>query len=175
MLIKTLHVILTRTRHSLPLATILNMQDIGSDLTPGQMRALAAAFSTAADDCEAQPMDPKHFMQKRRSYTLQEPEKKPIEPSSEEKTARKASARSKSAPEKKATKAGESAPAAKTAEKKATTEKKTSASPKSAPAAAKKTTTRRRVSRKAAPVTPEATNIVEDAASETASEGAEVE
>ncbi len=65
-----LEVILTQTRNRTPLVTVNNLPDSHADLTPKQLRALAAVLCKAADEGEARPMDPKHFKQKRRLYDI---------------------------------------------------------------------------------------------------------
>ncbi|MFA6901448.1 MAG: hypothetical protein WC236_00025 [Gallionellaceae bacterium] len=65
-----LNVLLTQTRDRKPLASVCNMPGCDADMTPQQLRALAAALRTAADECEAQPMSPKQFMQRKRAYSL---------------------------------------------------------------------------------------------------------
>lgn len=67
---KELHVILTQTRDHKPLVTLQNLPGLDSDLTPEEVRSLAAVLNAAADDCEAQPMDKRHFRPTTRSYTL---------------------------------------------------------------------------------------------------------
>lgn len=67
---RKLEVILTQTFDQRPLTTVSNLPGQYADLTPAQLRALAAALYMAARECEAQPMDPKHFRQKERSYEL---------------------------------------------------------------------------------------------------------
>lgn len=67
---KQLHVTMTRTHDSKPLATVHNLPGEGADLTPAQMRALATALLAAADECEARPMDKRHFLRVKRSYEL---------------------------------------------------------------------------------------------------------
>jgi len=58
----------TRDRH--PLVTIEDMPSGGADMTPAQLRLLAAALLRVAEDAEAQPMAVKHYARKRREYTL---------------------------------------------------------------------------------------------------------
>lgn len=67
---KQLNVSLTQTYDRKPLATVRNLPGHDADMTPQQMRALAAALCTAADECEAQPMTPKRFSQRKREYLL---------------------------------------------------------------------------------------------------------
>lgn len=54
----------------LPLATLRNMQGNDADMTPAQMRALAAALEAAASECELRPMDRKHFSRTLKRYPL---------------------------------------------------------------------------------------------------------
>lgn len=65
-----LEMILTQTFDQKPLATISNLPGSDADLTPAQMRALAAALSMAAEECESQPMDHNHFGRKKRVYDI---------------------------------------------------------------------------------------------------------
>ena len=65
-----LNVLLTQSRDRKPMASVRNLPGCDADLTPQQLRALAAALRTAADECEAQPMNPKHFSQRKREYSL---------------------------------------------------------------------------------------------------------
>jgi hypothetical protein len=65
-----LEVILTKTFDHRPLASVNNLPGVDADLTPAQMRALAAALYAVADECEQQPMDRKQFRQKKRMYDI---------------------------------------------------------------------------------------------------------
>lgn len=65
-----LEVVLTQTSDQKPLATVSNLPGFDADLTPPQMRALAAALWRAAAECELQPMDRKHFIRKKRRYVI---------------------------------------------------------------------------------------------------------
>jgi len=65
-----LNVLLTQTRDHKPLAQVCNLPGRDADLTPQQLRALAAALCSAADECEAQPMNAKRFTQRKREYLL---------------------------------------------------------------------------------------------------------
>lgn len=47
-----LHVKHTVTRHGTPLAIVYNLPGEGAELTPAQLRQLAAALQAAADECE---------------------------------------------------------------------------------------------------------------------------
>ena len=61
---------LTRTHRGTPLAVLDDMPGEGAELTPAQLRALAAALTKIAADSEARPMTAKHFMPARREYAL---------------------------------------------------------------------------------------------------------
>jgi hypothetical protein len=65
-----LNVTLTQTRDFQPLAMVRNLPGLDADMTPQQLRALAAALNAAANECEAQPMTAKRFMQRKREYSL---------------------------------------------------------------------------------------------------------
>lgn len=67
---KQLNVLLTQTRDRKPLALVRNLPGGDADMTPQQLRALAAVLCTAADECEAQPMTAKRFSQRKREYSL---------------------------------------------------------------------------------------------------------
>ena len=67
---KQLNVLLTQTRDHKPLASVRNLPGCDADITPRQLRALAAVLCTAADECEAQPMSPKRFIQRKREYLI---------------------------------------------------------------------------------------------------------
>jgi len=67
---KQLSALLTRTRDHKPLVTVCNLPGWDADMTPQQLRALATALCAAADESEAQPMNPKHFMRRKREYLL---------------------------------------------------------------------------------------------------------
>ena len=69
-MLNTLDVTLTQTRDRTPLAVVRNLPGGDADMTPQQLRALAAALSAAADECEAQSMNPKRFIQRKREYLL---------------------------------------------------------------------------------------------------------
>ena len=49
---KKLQVILTQTHDGKPLATVRNFPGLDADMTPEQMRAMAAELETAATECE---------------------------------------------------------------------------------------------------------------------------
>ncbi len=65
-----LEVMLTRTFDGRPLATVQNLPGGDADMTPAQMRALAAALCAAADECESRPMDKRRFMRAVRRYRI---------------------------------------------------------------------------------------------------------
>jgi len=67
-----LDVALTRTRDLQPLATVDGLPGGSADLTPAQLRALAAALLRIADDAEARPVRAKTLPTVRREYRLQE-------------------------------------------------------------------------------------------------------
>ena len=60
-MLKELEVAHTQTYDRQPLATLRNMPGSDADMTPAQMRSLAAALESAASECERRPMDKKHF------------------------------------------------------------------------------------------------------------------
>jgi len=65
-----LEVILTQIFDRKPLVTVNNLPGLNADLTPSQIRALAAALCMAAEECELQPMGRKHFRQMKRMYDI---------------------------------------------------------------------------------------------------------
>ena len=65
-----LNVLLTQSRDRKPMVSVRNLPGCDADMTPQQLRALAKALRTAADECEAQPMNAKHFSQRKREYSL---------------------------------------------------------------------------------------------------------
>jgi hypothetical protein len=67
---KRLDVLLTQTHDRKPLAMVRNLPGRDADMTPQQLRALAAVLCFAADDCEAQPMTTKRFSPRKREYLL---------------------------------------------------------------------------------------------------------
>lgn len=67
---KQLNVLLTQTHDRKPLATVRDLPGCDADMTPQQLRALAAVLCTVADECEARPMTPKRFSQRKREYLL---------------------------------------------------------------------------------------------------------
>jgi|GEM_PF-1937342 len=54
-----------------PLCTLRNLPGPGADMRPDEMRALAAALLTAADDCESRPMSKRSYCAVNHSYDLQ--------------------------------------------------------------------------------------------------------
>lgn len=69
-MIKELVVTYTQTYHGQPLATVHNLPGGDADLTPAQMRGLAAALLAAADECETRPMGCRSFLRASREYPL---------------------------------------------------------------------------------------------------------
>lgn len=67
---KQLNVLLTQTRDHKPLASVRNLPGYEADMTPQQLRTLAAVLCAVADECEAQPMSPKRFIQRKREYLI---------------------------------------------------------------------------------------------------------
>lgn len=67
---KELDVILTQTVDRKPLATVRNFPGGDADLTPAEMRRLAATLMAAADECERQPMDRRSFRRLARSFPV---------------------------------------------------------------------------------------------------------
>lgn len=61
---------MTQTFDCKPLAQVHNLPGGDADMTPTQMRALAAALLAAADECEARPMEQRYFSRMKRSYDL---------------------------------------------------------------------------------------------------------
>ncbi len=61
---------LCQTHQREPLAVIDGLPGGGAELTPAQLRALAETLVRIAADAEAQPMTARHFMRKRREYSL---------------------------------------------------------------------------------------------------------
>jgi hypothetical protein len=61
---------LTRTHLGAPLATVEGLPGGCADLTPAQLRALAAALEKIATDCEARPASGRHWTPERRSYPV---------------------------------------------------------------------------------------------------------
>lgn len=65
-----LQVTLTQTRRGEPLAVVDGFPGGGAELTPTQLRALAAALNCIAVDLDARPTKAKHFSSLRRAYPL---------------------------------------------------------------------------------------------------------
>ena len=68
-----LDVVLTKTYDGKPLAVVRNLPGGDAEMTPGQMRALAHALRAAASECEAHPINVKHFRPGSRSFDLLAP------------------------------------------------------------------------------------------------------
>lgn len=66
---RTLDASLTRTFDGKPLAIVDGLPGGGAEMTPTQLRALAAALVRIAEDAEARPMG-KHFMRKASTYAV---------------------------------------------------------------------------------------------------------
>lgn len=69
-MLKELEVLHTQTYDRRPLATLRNLPGNDADMTPAQMRELAAALLTAADECEQRPMDRRHFSRTVKRYPM---------------------------------------------------------------------------------------------------------
>lgn len=67
---KTLEVTLTQTRHREPLVVIESAVGNGSELTPPQLRRLAAALLQAAEAAEQRPMGQKAFRAIKAQYEI---------------------------------------------------------------------------------------------------------
>ena len=65
-----LTVVLTQTRLRKPMAVLCNLPGCDAEMTPQQLRALAAVLCAAADECEVQPMAAKRFSERKREYLL---------------------------------------------------------------------------------------------------------
>lgn len=63
-----LEVLHSQTFDRRPLATLRNLPGRDADMTPAQMRGLAAALNLAAAECERRPMDRKRFSRIARRY-----------------------------------------------------------------------------------------------------------
>lgn len=59
---------LCQTRDKQPLATLHGLPGDGADMTPAQLRALAAMLSRIADDAEEQPMTGRAYRSRVREY-----------------------------------------------------------------------------------------------------------
>ena len=68
----TLKLIFTQDRDGKPLATVRNFPGLDADLYPRQLRALAGALLTAADECEARPYRAGYHNRAEKSYKLTE-------------------------------------------------------------------------------------------------------
>ncbi len=66
-----LHVIHTRTHDFRPLVTVRNFPGLDAEMTPEQLRLLAAALLTAAKECEARPTKGRHFTQSECRYSME--------------------------------------------------------------------------------------------------------
>jgi hypothetical protein len=67
----TLQATLSRTRAGEPLATVDGLPGGSADLTPAELRALAAALVKIAADCEARPVSTKRpFPPARKEYRI---------------------------------------------------------------------------------------------------------
>ena len=64
--------VLCKTRDGEPLATVSNLPGDGADLTPAELRALAAGLLQIAADAEAQPLKARRYLPQRRVYALAE-------------------------------------------------------------------------------------------------------
>lgn len=69
--IEYLIVTLTQNRHGKPLATVRNFPGLDADMTPAQMRAMAAALEAAATECEQRPMGKRYFHQIVKNYPME--------------------------------------------------------------------------------------------------------
>ena len=69
-MLRKIEVTLTRDRHNNPLAVIESSIGNGFEVSPAQLRALAAALCSAADDAEARPTKARHFAPVKREYEL---------------------------------------------------------------------------------------------------------
>lgn len=67
---RTLNVKHTVTRHGAPLAVVDGMPGEGAELTPAQLRQLAAALQAAADECEILHDSTRRQIPVRREYPL---------------------------------------------------------------------------------------------------------
>lgn len=59
------------THHPKPLAVVTNLPGFDAELTPDQLRLLAAALVRAADDCEALFEQTRWYGPVRREYSLE--------------------------------------------------------------------------------------------------------
>lgn len=67
-----LQVIHTQTHDAKPLAILRNLPGCDAELTPDQMRSLADALNSAADECEKRPMGKRQFCRAERRYPMSE-------------------------------------------------------------------------------------------------------
>lgn len=67
---QTLNVKHTVTRHGAPLAVVDGLPGEGAELTPAQLRQLAAALQAAADECEILHDSTRRQIPVRREYPL---------------------------------------------------------------------------------------------------------
>lgn len=67
---KELQVIHTQTYDGKPLAVIRNFPGLDAEMTPAQMRAMAAALEAVAADCEKRPMARREFRRSEQRYPL---------------------------------------------------------------------------------------------------------
>ncbi len=68
---RTIRVALTETYRREPLAVVDGLPGDSAELTPAQLRALAAVLVRIADDCEARPLGGKHLRNVRREYEVE--------------------------------------------------------------------------------------------------------
>lgn len=71
MSIQTLHVKHTITRHGAPLAVVDRLPGDGAELTPAQLRQLAAALLAVADECEILHDTTRRHIPVRREYSVE--------------------------------------------------------------------------------------------------------
>ena len=69
--IKTLAVKHTATFKGEPLVCFSNLPGDGAELTPAQIRKLAAALLTIADDCDAHARSVRRYADRRREYPVE--------------------------------------------------------------------------------------------------------
>jgi hypothetical protein len=66
---KELTVVLAKTYDHKPLAVVRNLPGLDAEMRPSEMRALADALRTAADECEGRPTG-KGYVRVTRKYGL---------------------------------------------------------------------------------------------------------